>query len=101
MWQISLANIGISILVVILGVVVVYFIGRLHGQRIINPQELPPNLLSLYKEIQNLPNKVLNTIQGSLNPQKGKVAELLTFAELRYDYDIIIPLGKPVDFIGI
>ena len=29
------------------------------------------------------------------------MAELLTYAELRYDYDRIIPLGMPVDFIGI
>ena len=26
---------------------------------------------------------------------------MLTYAELRYDYDVIIPLGQPVDFIGI
>lgn len=43
----------------------------------------------------------MSTIQGSINPQKGKVAELLTYAELRYDYDRIIPLGWPIDFIGI
>ena len=30
-----------------------------------------------------------------------KMAELLTYAELRYDYDRIIPLGWPIDFIGI
>ncbi len=29
------------------------------------------------------------------------MAELLTYAELRYDYDRIIPLGQPIDFIGI
>ena len=29
------------------------------------------------------------------------MAELLTYAELRYDYDRIIPLGWPIDFIGI
>lgn len=45
--------------------------------------------------------RVLQTIQGSINPQKGKMAELLTYAELRYDYDRIIPLGWPIDFIGV
>ncbi len=29
------------------------------------------------------------------------MAELLTYAELRYDYDRIVPLGWPIDFIGI
>ena len=29
------------------------------------------------------------------------MAELLTYAELRLDYDRIIPLGWPIDFIGI
>src|SRR5581483_6202854 len=53
------------------------------------------------QEMQALPARVLATIQGSINPQKGKVAELLTYAELRYDYDKIIPLGSPVDFVGI
>jgi hypothetical protein len=81
-------------------VVVAYLLGRLH-HRPQAPTELPPDLLTLYQEIQHLPAKVLATIQGSINPQKGKVAELLTYAELRYDYDKIIPLGSPVDFIGV
>ncbi len=29
------------------------------------------------------------------------MAELLTYAELRYEYDRIIPLGWPIDFIGV
>jgi predicted Holliday junction resolvase-like endonuclease len=55
----------------------------------------------LYNEIQSVPQKVLAAIQGSINPQKGKMAELLTYAQIRYDYDVIIPLGQPIDFIGI
>ena len=53
------------------------------------------------KPVHAVDKKVLQVIQGSINPQKGKMAELLTYAELRYDYDRIIPLGHPVDFIGI
>ncbi len=89
--------IGIAILVV----VVAYLLGRRQPKQEIQTVELPPNILALYQEMQALPSRVLSTIQGSINPQKGKVAELLTYAELRYDYDKIIPLGSPVDFIGI
>lgn len=80
--------------------IISYFLGRLQAKK---PSEspLPGDLILLYNEVKELPAKVLATIQGSINPQKGKVAELLTYAELRYDYDRIIPLGQPVDFIGI
>lgn len=77
-----------------------FLLGR-RGQKIPVAEELPPNLLALYQEIQALPARVLATVQGSINPQKGKVAELLTYAELRYDYDKIIPLGSPIDFVGV
>lgn len=86
--------IGIAVLLL----VVVYLIGRLHGRK---PTEIPTDLIDLYRGVQDLPARVLQTIQGSINPQKGKMAELLTYAELRYDYDRIIPLGWPIDFIGI
>lgn len=86
--------IGIFTLILI----IVYLIGRLHGRK---PTDIPTDLIDLYKGVQDLPSRVLQTIQGSINPQKGKMAELLTYAELRYDYDRIIPLGWPIDFIGI
>lgn len=101
MVQFELTTLVLILVLVILANVVLYFIGRFQGTKKINPSDLPPNLLALYQEVQNLPTRVLNTIQGSINPQKGKVAELLTYAELRYDYDVIIPLGRPIDFIGI
>jgi len=83
-------------------VIVAYLIGRIQSRsKPSDSSELPPNILALYQEIQAVPNRVLSTIQGSINPQKGKVAELLTYAELRYDYDKIVPLGSPIDFIGI
>ncbi len=85
-------------LFIVLGFLIAYLIGRLHGK---SNGNIPTDLIDLYKGLQELPNRVLQTIQGSINPQKGKMAELLTYAELRYDYDRIIPLGWPIDFIGI
>ena len=87
--------IGISALVL----VIAYLIGRLHGRK---PQsDIPTDLIELYKGVQELPARVLQVLQGSINPQKGRMAELLTYAELRYDYDRIIPLGQPIDFIEV
>ena len=78
--------------------VIVYLLGRLHGK---GKTDIPTDVIDLYKGVQDLPVRVLQVIQGSINPQKGRMAELLTYAELRYDYDRIIPLGQPIDFIGI
>src|SRR5258708_1450567 len=84
---------------IILGLVIAYLIGRLQSR---SPKsDIPQDFIDLYKQVDNLPLRVLQTIQGSINRQKGKMAELLTYAELRYDYDRIIPLGWPIDFIGI
>ena len=76
-------------------ILVAYLLGRAHSK---SRTDIPTDLIDLYKGVQDLPAKVLQTIQGSINPQ---IAELLTYAELRYDYDRIIPLGWPIDFIGI
>ncbi len=92
--QLNLWAIGIIVLLIIIA----YLIGRLQNKR---AQDIPTDLIDLYKGVQDLPARILQTIQGSINPQKGKMAELLTYAELRYDYDRIIPLGWPIDFIGI
>lgn len=88
----------IVISIILLLLIIAYLFGRLQGRK---PQDIPSDLIDLYKGIQDLPAKVLQVIQGSINPQKGRMAELLTYAELRYDYDRIIPLGWPIDFIGI
>lgn len=88
----------IYIIVGILALLIAYLFGRLHSRQ---TQDIPNDLIDLYKGVQDLPAKVLQTIQGSINPQKGKMAELLTYAELRYDYDRIVPLGWPIDFVGI
>lgn len=84
---------------IILGLIIAYLIGRLQGRGV--RKDIPSDLIDLYRQVEGLPLRVLQTIQGSINPQKGKMAELLTYAELRYDYDRIIPLGWPIDFIGI
>ena len=84
--------------IIALLLLITYLIGRLHGRK---PADIPSDLIDLYKGVQDLPGRVLQVIQGSINPQKGRMAELLTYAELRYDYDRIIPLGQPIDFIGI
>lgn len=83
---------------IILGFIIIYLLGRLHGK---GRADIPADVIDLYKGLQELPAKVLQVIQGSINPQKGKMAELLAYAELRYDYDRIIPLGWPIDFVGI
>ncbi len=88
----------ISVGALLLLLIIAYLFGRLSSRR---SSDIPTDLIDLYKGVQDLPSRVLQTIQGSINPQKGKMAELLTYAELRYDYDRIIPLGMPIDFIGI
>ncbi len=86
---------------IVLGLLIAYLLGRLHSRSSKISPDIPQDFIDLYKRVDNLPLRILQTIQGSINPQKGKMAELLTYAELRYDYDRIIPLGWPIDFIGI
>lgn len=83
---------------IVLSLIIAYLIGRLQSR---TPKDIPQDIIDLYRKVDSLPLRILQTIQGSINPQKGKMAELLTYAELRYDYDRIIPLGWPIDFIGI
>lgn len=93
--EINIYLIGILLLLILIA----YLIGRLHARNKVS--DIPQDFIDLYRQVDKLPLKILQTIQGSINPQKGKMAELLTYAELRYDYDRIIPLGWPIDFIGI
>lgn len=90
----NLILIGILFLLLLIA----YLLGRVHSK---STTDIPSDLIDLYKGLESLPSRVLQVVQGSINPQKGKMAELLTYAELRYDYDRIIPLGWPIDFIGI
>jgi predicted Holliday junction resolvase-like endonuclease len=50
---------------------------------------------------KKLPNKVLRSIQTSISVRKGKVGELATLMSLLGEYKRIIPLGQPIDFIGV
>ena len=88
----------VVIILIISTLTITYLLGRLHGR---GRTDIPQDVIDLYKGVQDLPLRILQTIQGSINPQKGRMAELLTYAELRYDYDRIIPLGWPIDCIGI
>lgn len=76
-----------------------------------NSSEFPEQLLTsnithdrlteMESRIDNLPAKVLESINGSISNQKGKLAELIAYVNLKAGYDKVIPLGNIVDFIGI
>lgn len=53
------------------------------------------------KMLEEVPHKVLQTIQGGISPIKGKSGELAVYLKMLSEYNRIIPLGKPIDFIGI
>lgn len=59
------------------------------------------DIISLLDEVRKLPVRVLHTLQGSISPRKGKVGELIFYTRLLSEYDRLIPLGQPIDFIGI
>ena len=59
---------------------------------------LTPEQSKLFRE---LPQKVLETLQGSANTTAGKLGEITKFIQLRSAYDRLIPLGDIADFLGI
>ena len=59
------------------------------------------DLVVVMDEIRKIPARVLHTVQGSISPRKGKVGELIFYTRLLSEYDRLIPLGQPIDFIGI
>jgi predicted Holliday junction resolvase-like endonuclease len=59
------------------------------------------NPKNLEQKIQGVPQKVLESITGSVSNQKGKLAELIAYLSLKSSYDRIIPLSNIVDFIVI
>lgn len=67
----------------------------------VHPTPVNINLEALERRITDLPNKVLQSIQGSANVHKGVLGELIGYIELRAAYDRIIPIGNIVDFICI
>lgn len=48
-----------------------------------------------------MPNKVLRSIQGNTATMKGELAEHISYLKLHSQYDRLIPVGSVVDFIGI
>ena len=61
-------------------------------------KEFDENIDEMGKE---LPKKVLRSIQSGISVRKGRVGEFTTLIKLLAAYKRIIPLGQPVDFIGI
>ncbi len=61
-------------------------------------REFDGNIAEMSNE---LPNKVLKSIQSGISVRKGKVGELATLMSLLGEYKRIIPLGQPIDFIGV
>ena len=61
-------------------------------------KEFDKNIDEMGKE---LPKKVLRSIQSGISVRKGRVGEFTTLIKLLAAYKRIIPLGQPVDFIGI
>lgn len=77
---------------------------RLLQKRIDRPipqQNLTIDITALQRTIDNIPVKVLQTINGSINSAKGPLGELVGYLQIRASYDRIIPLGDITDFIAI
>jgi predicted Holliday junction resolvase-like endonuclease len=55
----------------------------------------------IHKVVENIPNKVLQSITSSTNVHKGALGELIGYVQLHAQYDRIIPLGNIVDFVCI
>lgn len=51
--------------------------------------------------MKGLPSKVLATLKGATNSLQGDLGEHIQLLKLKADYDILIPLGSIVDYIGI
>ncbi len=85
---------------VIAGMVIILLLHRRKGE---NTPSAPPdqNIIALLDEVRKLPVRVLHTVQGSISPKKGKMGELIVYTRLLAEYDRLIPLGQPVDFIGV
>ena len=59
------------------------------------------NLKPVEDMLKGLPNKVLYSIQSSVNTKKGALGELIGYIELEARYDRIVPLGNIVDFMCV
>jgi len=71
-----------------------------HPMHTFNPEPIL-NFASLESVIEELPQKVLKTIQGSVNTKEGVLGELVAHLQLRSEYDRLIAMNSISDFIGI
>lgn len=55
----------------------------------------------LERHIKGVPEGVLRSIKGSVSDVKGHMGELISFLQVRSQYDRLIILGDICDFIGI
>lgn len=55
----------------------------------------------LEEQLRSLPHKILESLRGSMANMRGELGEYIQLLRLKADYDIIIPLGDIVDYIGI
>lgn len=77
-------------------------------EKVDNPLMIPPSPVNVevdmgpfVREVQRIPAKVLQSVQGSVNANKGVLGELISVIKLRAEYDRIIPISNIVDFICI
>jgi predicted Holliday junction resolvase-like endonuclease len=59
------------------------------------------DLKQIEKMIEQMPNKVLQSITSSTNGIKGATGELIGWLKLQSEYDRVIPLNDVVDFLGL
>ena len=71
-----------------------------------NPLQVLPTPVNIdldhvYRMIDQVPNKVLQSIISSNNNLKGNLGEMMGYLKLKAEYDRVIPLGNITDFICI
>lgn len=55
----------------------------------------------LEDQLKTMPHKVLESLRGSASNIRGDLGEYIQLLKLKADYDIIIPIGDIIDYIGI
>jgi hypothetical protein len=78
-----------------------WFIKRKKDETSTNQPIINIDLDGVYKELEDLPNKVLRSIVSSTSFHKGALGELVGYLSLKAEYDRVIPLGGLVDCLLI
>jgi predicted Holliday junction resolvase-like endonuclease len=96
---------------VILGVIIlvcIIWISYLYKQKEEEIRFAPPQITTqqvdlqpLKKQMDELPVKIMNTIQGNINNMKGELGEFIGYLQLHASYDRIIPINSITDFICV